>query len=157
MEEGEAEFPVLSLGSVAGGVGSRPRAWSEAVSRMSIQIRNFRVDVDSPLRVNVVFHISGEVVDIDFTGVRTGRYSKADRALMIQVAVPDEEPKNYEPVLLGLLDDALDEAARFARKKGLAEDLSELRSIVAQLKNSRSGAGAAAEGAGGGSPGVLPA
>jgi hypothetical protein len=123
----------LSLGVMVGGTGSTAKAWKDAATSLSERVRSLREDVASPLSVNVVFQIPGDVVQVKFTGVRTGRYSPEDRHLLVQAAVPEGLPADPRPVLVDLLRRSVEEAVRFARKKGLAQDLPSLRGIVDQL------------------------
>jgi hypothetical protein len=51
---------------------------------------SIRAEYDSPLSLQIVFQIPGELIQPDFTGVRTGRFSRRERRLVIQVAVPDD-------------------------------------------------------------------
>ncbi len=127
------DIPVLSVGSVVGGTSASATAWKRAVSSLGLHVQERRAGVESPLRVNVVFQIPGEVLDVDFSGVRTGRYSSKDKHLLVQAATPAEPPDDPRPLLLGLLADAVSAATEFARRRGLAADLPELRSIVASL------------------------
>ncbi len=39
--------------------------------------------------LNVVFHLPGRVVKPDYTGLRTGTFSRKQKTLMIQAAVPE--------------------------------------------------------------------
>jgi hypothetical protein len=127
------EVHVLSIGAVIGGTLPTPRAWKRASNALSDRVQALRVGVESPLNVNVVFQIPGEVLGVDFVGVRTGRYTSATRHLLVQAAVPRELPEDPVAVLRQLMTDAIDEAARYARRKNIADDLPELRAIVAQL------------------------
>jgi hypothetical protein len=123
----------LSLGVMVGGTGQTPNAWRNAATKLSVRVRALRQGVESPLRVNVVFQIPGEVVQVKFNGVRTGRYSPENQHLLVQAAVPEELPPDPELVLIDLLRRAVEEAIKFARKKGVAEDLPGLRGIVELL------------------------
>jgi hypothetical protein len=42
--------------------------------------------------VNVIFQVPGHILKPDFEGVRTGYSSKKHRALIVQVALPEEPP-----------------------------------------------------------------
>jgi hypothetical protein len=128
-----SEVYSLSLGALVGGTRPSARAWSDAVNALSRRVMAVQNSVESPLRVNVVYQVPGEVVPVTFTGVRTGRYAAADRHLLVQVALPEQPPDKPEALLLALLHQAVDAAAAFARKKGLADDLVELRELVSSL------------------------
>ncbi|WP_146184913.1 hypothetical protein [Agromyces badenianii] len=89
--------------------------------------------VESPLALNVVFHVDGKLAANEFTGVRTGHFSKKDSHLMVQAAVPSGPVENRQAVLLSLLRDAVAEAETFAKKRGIAESLDEIRAIINQV------------------------
>jgi hypothetical protein len=126
------EEPVhpLSLGSVVGGSTRANRAWRDAVRAVTEQVIDARTGVESPLNVNVVFQVPGNIITPDFSGVRTGGFSKPDKLLMVQVALPEEVPPDAERYLRDAAHDALDEAERWANKRGIASDLASLRAIL---------------------------
>jgi hypothetical protein len=128
-----ADVDVLSLGAMVGGTRPSARAWREAVMALARRVAAARNGVDSPLRVNVVYQVPGELIPVKFDGVRTGRYAPADRHLLVQAALPEELPDEPEAYLITLLQQAIDAAAQFARKKGVADDLVELRELVSSL------------------------
>jgi hypothetical protein len=127
------DVPVLSIGVVAGGTMPPARAWDAVAADLMRRLSAIRANVTSPLHVNVVYDIPGEVFSPDFVGVRSGRYSSKARHLLVQAAVPREVPQNPRSVLIKLLEEAIDEAARFARGKAIADDLPELRDLVSRL------------------------
>jgi hypothetical protein len=104
--------------------------------QLARRVKSERAGVDSPLRVNVVYQVPGEVVQVKFSGVRTGRYSATERLLLIQAALPvGAVPPNAEDILLQLLDAAIGEADLFAQKKGLTDNpLEEIRALASRLK-----------------------
>lgn len=128
--------PPLSLGVVVGGTSADARAWGDAVMELARQVKAERAGIESPLRVNVVFQVPGEVVPVKFSGVRTGRYSSAERLLLVQAGLPEAPlPPNAQEVLLQLLDAAIEEAGLFARKKGLVDEpLEQLRALAERLR-----------------------
>ncbi|MEO8528451.1 MAG: hypothetical protein ABI435_05180 [Pseudolysinimonas sp.] len=69
--------------------------------------------------------------------MRTGRYSTTDRLLLIQAALPETAmPLDAEAILLQLLDAAIEQAGRFAQKKGLTDEpLEALRAVASRLKS----------------------
>jgi hypothetical protein len=83
--------------------------------------------------VNVVFHVPGHILGVDFQGVRTGRFSKKDSWLMVQVALPEEPPEDVDAYLKLTLVEAIDEAERWSRKRKLADDLQSLHRLVEAL------------------------
>lgn len=79
---------VLSIGSVVGGSTPTNRTWRDAIRDLTSRVIAARSDVEAPLNVNVVFQVPGDVIKPDFDGTRTGRFSKKDSLLMVQVALP---------------------------------------------------------------------
>lgn len=121
---------VLSIGSVLGGRSPWTSKWSDAIRTLTIEIANARDGVSSPLNVNVVFHVPGNIVKPDFEGVRTGHFSKRSSLLMVQVALPEKPPEDIDADLKARVIEALNEAERWARKKQITDDLSQLRKLV---------------------------
>lgn len=125
--------PALSIGAVLGDSDARNLAWKRAISALGKEVVALRSGVESPLRVNVVFHVDGKLAPNEFEGVRTGRFSKQDSHLMVQAAIQTTSDAADRSALLCLLADALDEAEAFARKRGIADHLAELRAILKGL------------------------
>jgi hypothetical protein len=119
----------LSIGSVLGG-GIANRPWQDAIVALTHRVIAAREDVESPLNLNVVFHVPGSMLKPEFEGVRTGRFLKPLRLLMVQVALPEAVPPDPERYLLDAMGAAIDEAERWAKRRGLASDLDVLRTIV---------------------------
>jgi hypothetical protein len=124
---------VLSVGSVVGGSTPTNRRWRDAIAELTRAVAEARTEIASPLNVNVVFQVAGNVVQPDFEGARTGQFSKANRLLLVQVALPAEVADDPESYLRGALSDAIDEAEGWARERSIAPDLQVLRELVAGL------------------------
>lgn len=122
----------LSIGIVLE-AGPQRRRWNDALTRLSRRVSAARPGVETPFGVNVVFFVPSKLVRLDWTGERTGRYSKKQGLLMIQVALPEEPPENVDAYLRGRLSAALDEAEKWARKRRVADGLDGLRTLVASL------------------------
>jgi hypothetical protein len=129
------ETPTLSLGAVVGGIRPEAKAWSDAVRALTLRVSEARIGAQSPLNLNVVFHIPGEFLQPKFTGLRTGRFSARERTLMVQVALPQESPPpDATEVLIALLRDAVETAEAFAESKKLNQGtLKGLRTILEKL------------------------
>jgi hypothetical protein len=122
---------VLSIGAVYGGTWSVDEFWRPAIQRVMQEVMALRRGLASPLNVNVVLHVDGELLPpVDFEGVRTGTFSQKSMHLMVQAAVPPDAVDDERAVLLGLLREAVVEAETFARQNGAAADLNEVRGIV---------------------------
>jgi hypothetical protein len=125
--------PPLAISTVSGGtMGTRP--WKEAIKAVASRVVAIRSDYPTPLALNVVFQIPGEVLRPDFTGVRTGNFSRRQERLVVQVAVPEVVDGDRQACVVAMLRDAIDEAERFAVMEALPDtDLSGLRQLVAAL------------------------
>jgi hypothetical protein len=121
---------VLSIGSVVGGATPANRLWRDAIRDLTSRIIEARSEVQSPLNVNVVFQVPGNVISPDFQGTRTGRFSKQDSLLMVQVALPEQVPEETTTYLKNAIYSAIDEAERWAQGRRKPHDLSHLRAIV---------------------------
>jgi hypothetical protein len=130
---GLREARPLAIGSVVGGMTSTARTWSEAITRLTIRVDEARGGWTSPLSINAVFHVPGNILKPEFEGVRTGTYSKKDGWLMVQVALPEQPPDDVDSDLMERLMAAVDEAERWARRRRIADDLAELRRLVGTL------------------------
>lgn len=128
------ERPVyaLSLGTLYGGpFGAVP--WESSIGEMHERVVEARAGVTSPLNLNVVFHVPGEIWAPEFEGMRTGSYSTKDAHLMIQVALPSEEPDEPLRYLRTCLVEAVEEARRWAQRRKMDLDLGALERLVSQL------------------------
>lgn len=132
MDEATNEVP-LSVGTVIGGTSPSSRRWQDRIRNLSRRVCEARSGVESPINVNVVFHVPGHILGVDFQGVRTGRFSKKDSWLMVQVALPEEPPEDVDAYLKLTLVEAIDEAERWSRKRKLADDLQSLHRLVEAL------------------------
>lgn len=120
----------LSIGAVFGGTPDLDKAWDPGITRIMNAVIQARYGTTTPLAVNVVYHVTGELLQAEFSGVRTGTFSRKRMLLMVQAAVPPEPVDDRRRVLLGLLQDAVDEAEKFALRRKLASGLPEIRAIV---------------------------
>lgn len=120
----------LSIGSVVGGPTPANAEWRDAIKRLGQLVAVARSGNPSPLNVNVVFQVPGSVLSPDFHGVRTGKFSRAERLLMVQVALPERPPDDVDSDLRARLVSAVDEAERWARERGVADSLEAIRRIL---------------------------
>lgn len=122
----------LSIGAVIGGSTPQNARWEAGIIRLTRRVSAARGSLTAPLNVNVVFHVPGDILQPEFVGVRTGSYRKRDSLLMVQVAVPADEPPDVDRALLALVSDALAEAERWARRRRVVHDLEALRALISR-------------------------
>lgn len=100
---------MIFIGRVYGGPEIRGSNADRAISRV-VQLMGPQTE-DGRASLDVVFHVPGSLLKPDFEGARTGRFSKKERMLMIQVAVPpgiaSGEPLDVQRFLLRGLRDAI--------------------------------------------------
>ncbi|MHB8695407.1 MAG: hypothetical protein ACYDHH_29620 [Solirubrobacteraceae bacterium] len=125
----EEQAQPLSIGVVVDStVENRP--WRDAARELTIRVADVRADLVTPLNVNVVFHIGGRSFKPEFSGIRTGSFSKRRSLLMVQVALPKEVPPDPKTYLKQAVYDALDSASQWADRRHVSSDIAALRSIV---------------------------
>lgn len=132
----EGQIPALSTGIIEGGWTPSMPAWRKSLDKFMNQLSDARRGVQTPLNVNVIFHVRGNLVQPDFEGVRTGYYGKKENCLIVQVAVPEVASDDPDEEIWRYLSDAVAEAERWARRRKIAEDLSALRQMVSDLRPS---------------------
>jgi hypothetical protein len=129
----EADPPVLSLGIILGGNGAVSKACREAIAGVELRIIAERDGVDSPIRVNVVFHLRSPGDPNGFVGSRTRRFDKKSSHLMVQVAVPDGLVESRPEMVMVMLRQAIDEVEKWMRKWNLGDGLTGIRCLVDRL------------------------
>lgn len=120
----------LSVGSVVGGATPANQPWREAIRELALGVAEARSGVESPLNVNVVFHVPGNLMAPKFQGTRTGRFSKRESLLMVQVALPKDTPPDVTTYLKEAAHEAIGEAERWVRRHRTSRDLSHLRAVL---------------------------
>ena len=118
---------------VVGGTTVNPGKWEEAGKSLGRRVAAIRGGVESPLCVNVVYYVPGEVLNLDWEGVRTGSYDRRRNLLMVHATVPEVPPEDPQPFLMVRLHEAVTEAEAWARRKRIAEELTALRALVDRL------------------------
>lgn len=113
------------------------REWERAIKALMRQVGEVRGEYASPLQVGVTFHIPGEVSRPKFGGVRTGGYDEPSKVLVVQIALPEQPEQDADREVRELLKRAVNAAEEFARRRGIAETLPELRELLAALGEGR--------------------
>ena len=87
------------VGAVLGGPEVRSSslvAAIQAVSRLCDRLRN---QAAGEAAIDLVFHVPGSLIKPAYQGVRTGKFSKRDRILMVQVSVPESQVAGPDPIV----------------------------------------------------------
>ena len=126
---------VLPIGAILGDGDSQTRAWGLAIGALSIRARLASEGLETPLRVNIVFHVDGRIIHNEFVGVRTGSFFRATSTLVVQAAIAGGVVDDYNEVLLPVMGEAIDEAERWAVRKNVAAGLPALRALVEKLQS----------------------
>lgn len=123
MENGSVQWRPLYVSSVVGGPSPENRGIRDAIRRLAETVDglswtagdNGSADGGRESGVDVVFHVAGPIVAPDYAGVRTGRFSKADSVIAVQVAVPTSLEDAPDEAVARSLSAYLVEAAELAR------------------------------------------
>ena len=106
---------MISVGAVIGGPEC---AFMDMHVRSLMRFTKERRLADDSVNaeVNIVFHLPGSLTRPDYIGLRTARFSKKERVLMIQVAVEDEFIVARDNALVvGYIYDVANEAIGLAK------------------------------------------
>jgi hypothetical protein len=72
--------------------------------------------------LDLVYHVPGSLFKVDFQGIRTGRISKKERIMQVQMAVP--EAALNAPNLLSILTDLLRQAVKVGSERLAKKEIS---------------------------------
>ena len=123
----------LSIGFMVGGPTKANAPWEVALLRLMNQVIAARHGVEAALNVNVVFQVPGSIQSPDFEGARTGTFSKKDRHLMVQVALPAAVPDDPDTYLRDSLAQAMGEVEQWNAKPNRCFELNPLHDILGRL------------------------
>jgi hypothetical protein len=129
----------ISIGVIEGGWTPSMPAWRAALKELTEDLAQRRLGITTPLRVNVIYQVRGNLVQPDFEGVRTGYYGKRQNCLIVQAAVPEDAPEDPYALLWKLLIQAVHAAEEWAKRRKLASSLSDLDELVTNLRPSSRG------------------
>ena len=113
---------MISIGAVVG--GPECGFFDSHLSRFMGYCEDKRLEGTHSAEVNIVYHLPGSIAKPDYVGMRTGKFSKKELALMIQISVEEEwiASRDAEQVLRYIYETA-DEAIGIAesefRKRGI--------------------------------------
>ena len=130
---------MISVGSVLGGpeqMGAPIQDCIRAVSKAVFEICGH----DGVPGVNTVFYVPGSLTAPDFDYPRTGKFSKREQLLMVQVPlrqeIVDAPPHEVVRHLLDALHAANAVAFDFFSQKGITFPLAEAESVVLRAEES---------------------
>jgi hypothetical protein len=103
---------VLYVGGVYGGPEVTGSKIDLAIRRITALLGDAHVEDSGSL--DIVFHVPGSVIGPDYQGVRTGRLSRRERLLQVQIAVPREIQNKEQSEIEDFVLDALRDAIRIA-------------------------------------------
>ena len=127
----------ISVGIIDGGpeaTGSRiDRAVLLAMNLIADEIGDPELGVDP--EVNVVFHLPGSICPNEFYGIRTGRLSRKQKLLMVQVGVHEDqlEAPDAERLVWDWIREACQLAFTRFHKSGFEFDLQRTLDLVDRL------------------------
>lgn len=135
---------MISIGSVLEGPELRHSSIDEALAKAmeaAVESRD-HFELGSAPSVNVVFYVPGSLGRPDWDLLRSGRFSRKDKLLMVQVAVPEDIVSSDSAVdfvinsLYGANAIALDEFG----EKGMEYPLAEAEELVGKIRERLTGA-----------------
>lgn len=130
----EKVMDILEIGAILGDSDSESRAWGDAIGELSLKAASQLTPGDaSAISVNVIFHVDGRIAPNEFEGVRTGRFSKAKRLLVVQATIAKDPVDDRQAALMARLGEAVAEAENYVIRKRLAKKLPEIRQLVQRL------------------------
>jgi len=105
-----------------------PDVWQEPVQRAIRRIRQLLRGgtEDEQGSLDLVFHVPGPILRVDWTGVRTGTFFRRERMLQVQMAVPESVPQEQcalDAFLLDLVEQAALAAEPRFRQAGIVYPL----------------------------------
>jgi len=107
---------MISFGSIFGGPELHDSPIADTIHAIRLLMKKTRdlEDEGAYGSLNIVFHVPGSILQPEFEVLRTGRFSRKEKMLMIQIAVPAEQRSS--PDLVFLLD-AIREAIGMGRAR----------------------------------------
>lgn len=125
---------VLQMGIILGDGDRESMAWTGRIGALRSELSSLLETIESPVKVQIEFHVDGRMVPNEFVGVRAGRYFKKTSVMVVQAAVPkDVEEGAARSLLVGLLDASLIEANRAAVSRRLDRLPDELIGVTRRL------------------------
>ena len=124
---------MISIGVVHGGPEQLP-LYKELGNFMRFCKEN-RTRGFQEAMINIVYHVPGTLLKPDYVGMRTGKFSKKERCLMVQVAVEEEfaaldDAKKIRQYIFETADEAIGIGKSFLERKGLDYEIEADRALL---------------------------
>lgn len=128
---------MISIGAVIG--GPECAFFDSRLRRLMRYCRENRDKGTETAEVNVVFHLPGSVIRPNYVGLRTAKFSKKEKTLMVQVSVEEEWiTSTDEKTVLRYIYETTDEALGLAlgefKRRGIEYDIEVDRRFLATWK-----------------------
>jgi hypothetical protein len=124
--------PVLTISQIDGGAFA-DKTWTTSVNALCHQLLEIARGYESPMNLDVLFIVPGEVFQPDFAGLLQQRFRSHQNLLRIEVALTDPPSDDPHGDLHALMGRAIDMAEAYARRKRIADDLRQIRELHARL------------------------
>jgi hypothetical protein len=126
---------MIYIGAVLGGPELSGSPVTRAIRRLG-ELLNTGSKVEGG-SLDIVFHIPGTIVKPNFSGTRTAKFSKKEKMLMIQIAVPEILVSCAQPeqALMDLLADAIPLAGPVFAKAEVQFPHQEYRNLLQDARN----------------------
>jgi len=132
---------MISIGTVYRGPELKGSDIWQSIMIVRKALKEFRGVLGESPWVNAIFVVSGSLGTPGFEGLEYGKYSQKDKAVVVQIAVPEGVVKaeNHVPFLLKSLHDANVMAYEFLKQKNVAFSLTEAEEMVDMVADRLSG------------------
>lgn len=123
---------VIAVAAVLGGARVN-RAWERAIGQLIKQVRIERVNVVSPIRLGVRYHVPGEVWSPKFTGARLVRYDEERQTLELEIGLPENPVSDARNEIREFMSSAITLAEEFVQVRGISDALPGFRKMLESL------------------------
>ena len=129
---------MISIGAVYGGPEHMGSKIKNYISKVMCEFSDIHIlpKYKNKPSINVVFFLYGSITEPDWDGVRDGKFSRKEKCLMLQAALPKEAVSCDDPI--PFLEDALHGANAIAfhyfdEEAGMDYDLREAERLVSEV------------------------
>ena len=126
---------MISIGSIFRGPELKGSEINRAIMAVSKALTELRPPLETTPWVNAVFIVPGSFGDVEFTEMEYGKFSKKNRAVVVQIPVPKaivEQGDRYR-FLIDCLHKANAMACTYLGKKGVVFPLAEADILVGKV------------------------